>query len=134
MSRRRFVVILAFLWLGALSGFFYKYRGDLGTVAKALTAARSERARLDHALRALGETQQQHATTLVELRTTVAANTEICGQHPPDLGGRLAASEGRLALAERYVSYLAARTATLQTQTTANTRTRTQLERRIFRK
>ena len=134
MSRRRFVVVLAFLWLGALTGFFYKYRGDLGAVGEVLVSARSERAGLGDDLRALGEIQRQQATTLVRLETAIAANTEICGQHTPDLSDRLITSEGRLAFLEQHVADLASATETLAARTTSNIHAREKLEQRIFRK
>ncbi len=134
MSRRRFVVVLAFLWLGALTGFFYKYRGDLGTVGEVLVSARSERADLGEDLRALGEIQRQQATTLVRLETAIAANAEICGQHAPDLSDRLITSEGRLAFLEQHMTHLTSETEALAARTASNARGREKLEQRIFRK
>jgi len=134
MSRRRVVVVLAFLWLGALTGFFYKYRGDLGTVGEVLLSARTERARLGDDLQGLGETQRRQTETLVGLETAIAANAEICGQHAPDLSDRVLTSEGRLAFLEQQLTDLTAQTATVAAHATANTYAHQTLNQRIFRK
>lgn len=126
MSRRRLVAVLAFLWLGVLSGFFYKYRGDLGTMAGGLTTARGERSRLARTLRAVDADQKRQAAALVDLRTAVAATVETCGAHAPDLSGRVAASEARLAATED-------RLAEIEAQVAATSRAHARLRRRIFR-
>ena len=126
MTWRRFAGIVAFLWLGALSGFFYKYRDDLLAVGKTLTTERWQRERLDRELQAFGKTQREQASKLVTLQTTVAANTEICAQGAPDLTERLAASEARIVQSETRLADVEAHTAT-------NTSAHEDLRHRIFR-